>query len=238
MNISERLKRIERQAQIARDDGALRLDLGRIEKATTRVSTLAESLQKLATAYRELESVIPGLPTDLSPTIQAAVTGFVALRNQALEGDQTGARQEFNEALSELEKLIGNLESALAQVWISYRNNRRRPSIDRGLLEALESSGLPVDDLISAYEDAEFEIRLADDRSLPNSGAVKRFDAALETLTSVADRFATVVPPSIAVFLQSASSPEGASLSALTDEVRSFLLEHGIAERFSIRGRE
>jgi hypothetical protein len=44
-----------------------------------------------------------------------------------------------------------------------------------------------------------------------------------------------VVPEALAAFFRQADSLEGAPLSTLTTEVRAFLEEHDVAERYSIR---
>lgn len=238
MTITERLERIQQRAQIARDDGSLREDLAKVQRVEARASTLADSVRRIGVAYSELKPVVTNVIADLAPQIQSIADTLSSLAEQVRHGHQVGGQADFTESLAAVEKSTTAVESALAEAWSAYRNAHTRPTVDRALLEAFETSGLPVGELIDQHDDAVLKISLLEERQLPNQGAVKLFNQTVDKLNSVAKSLSILVPTSIAEFLQLAASPEGAPLSTLNDEVRMFLLEHDIADRFSIRGCE
>jgi hypothetical protein len=236
MMILERLGQIEARAQIARDDGSLRQDLGKIERIGERVASLGRSLEKITTAYRELVDVKPADCSVVLSSLRSMVDSLTVMVAQIRTQRLFGASPEFAEQLAAEEKTARAVEKTLADVWTSYRDEQQRSAVDRELLEVLSRSGLDVDTLLDNYDAASFGLETLEAQTLPRDGDVARLQAHITALRGVADGLSGVVPEALAIFFRKADSPEGAPLSALTPEVRAFLEEHGVAERYSVRG--
>ncbi|MCX8557525.1 hypothetical protein OS121_20970 [Mycolicibacterium mucogenicum] len=237
MMILDRLQQIEARAQVARDDGSLRQDLIKLGRITQRIATMKQSLQKLATSLDELASVKQPACAAALPVlhgVHTALTQMVELNKVQQLG---GATTEFAEKIGDVEQAVKKAEGILGVAWAGYRNERRQSVVDRELLELLNRSGIEVGDLLENYDKASFELELLGDRHLPLQGDVARWQANLDELQRVADGLTEVVPATIAAFFRQTDSPTGAPLSALTEEVRTFLDEHNITDRYSIRGR-
>lgn len=236
MMILDRLRQIEGRAQAARDAGSLRQDLIKLDRITQRTAALARSLQKLVTSYDELGGVRGAeCASALGKfrTIHTDLTQMVTLSSTQLGG----ATMEFAERISAAEQTIKSLEEVLGSAWAAFKNEHSRSVVDRELLQLLNRSGIEVGDLLENYDKASFELELLGDRRLPLQGDVARWQANLDELQRVADGLTEVVPTTIAAFFRQTDSPTGAPLSALTEEVRTFLDEHNITDRYSIRGR-
>lgn len=237
MKILERLQLIERRAQVAQDDGSLRQDLAKVEKATDKVAALTKSLERLVVAYRELQPIRKDECAALVPVLNAVVAILSSLAEQASTTPQAGAKPEFVEGFAKAEKAVKNVEQSLTNAWVSYRQQHQKPTVDRDLLAILQRAGLDVDHLLERYDAAELRLQLIEGYALPTAGGVEKFRISLESLTSVSEGLTEVVPAPIAGFFRNADTPQGAPLSALTHEVQTFLHEHDIAHRYSIRGR-
>lgn len=237
MKILERLELIENRAQVALDDGSLRQDLGKVEVVTGKVVALARSLDRIAVAYRELQPVRADQCSALVPALQSVAATLSSLAEQVRTTQQAGARTEFAQQFATAEKTVKTVEQSLMDAWVSYREQHQRPSVDRDLLEIFQRAGLRVDHLLERYDDAERKLQLIEEPSLPGAGAVDGFRNSLESLAAVSEGLTDVVPAPIAGFLRRADTPQGAPLSAFTAEVQTFLQEHHIADRYSIRGR-
>lgn len=236
MSILERFERLETRAQIARDSGILQQELGKIERVINRVNGLTLSLSNVATAYRELHAVDPNLRT-LSLEIQKVVSALESLATQVRAQSSFGARQEFTDRLGPAEKSMKSVEESLRESWIRYQENNPRPAVDRDLLTIFKNSGLEVDHLIERFDDASRDLDNVTQFHLPRSGMVQRYQTSLDTLSAVSAGLTDVVPAPLASFFRQTDSPQGAPLSALTDDVVHFLTEHQLIDRYSIRGR-
>ena len=234
--ILERLGQIESRAEIARDDGSLRQDLGKIERIGERVNSLGRSLEKITTAHRELVGVKPADCSVVSTSLRSMADSLTTMVAQNRTQQLFGASPEFAEQLAAEEKTARAVEKMLADAWASYRDEQQRSAVDRELLQVLSRSGLDVDTLLDNYDAASFGLETLEAQTLPRDGDVARLQAHIAALRGVADGLSGVVPEALAVFFRKADSPEGAPLSALTSEVRNFLEEHGVAERYSVRG--
>ncbi|MGW4580329.1 hypothetical protein KI427_09140 [Rhodococcus ruber] len=237
MKILERLELIENRAKVARDDGSLRQDLGKVERITERVVGLTRSLNRLSAAYRELYPVRGDQCSALVPALQSVAATLSSLAEQVRITQQAGALPEFAQQLATAEKTVKTVEQSLMDVWASFRAQHQRPSVDRELLMTFQRAGLGVDHLLEQYDDADLKLQFIEGSSLPNAGAVDGFRGSLQSLAAASEGLADVVPESIARFLRLADTPQGAPLSAFTSEVQSFLQEHQIADRYTIRGR-
>lgn len=236
MSIIERLESIQKIAQIARDDGNLRDDLGKVERATERISTLTRLLNKICIAFNELDTVCPDQCSLVLPDLQSIESELVLLVEHAKIVQHAGARQEFATHISSVEKTAKAIEKSFSVSWKSYRSEHPRPSIDRDLLQVFNRAGLRVDHLLETYDDAQMKLQLLEDFALPASGAVAEFSRCIQSLVSVSLGLADVVPSSIAEFFRQAYTPQGAPLLEFTEEVRIFLVEHQISSRYSVRG--
>jgi hypothetical protein len=237
MMILERLEQIAGRAQLARDDGSLRQDLGKIERIGERVTSLVRSLEKITTAYGELVQVdAPDCSVALSG-LQSMFENLALMATQSRAHQLFGATTDFAGRLGVEEKRAKAVEETLADVWASYSNEQQRSAVDRELLEVLSRSGLAVDTLLENYDRASFGLEMLEAKTLPGDGDVARLQTHITALSSVAEGLSRVVPDALATFFRQADSPEGAPLSALTPEVRAFLDEHDVAGRYSIRGR-
>lgn len=237
MTILERLEQIESRAQVARDDGSLRQDLGKLERIGERVTSLVRSLEKIRVAYGELIVVkAPDCSVVLS-SLRLMVANLTAMAAQSRSQQLFGATPEFAGQLAADEKTVRTVEKTLADAWTAYRDEQPRSAVDRELLQVLSRSGLDVDTLLENYDSASFGLEMLEAQTLPGSGDVARFQTHIAALGSVAEGLSGVVPEALATFFRQADSPEGAPLSALTPDVCAFLQEHDIAERYSIRGR-
>lgn len=237
MTILERLEQIESRAQVARDDGSLRQDLGKIERIGERVTSLVRSLEKITTAYRELVEVKAADCSVVLSSLQSMFDNLTAMAAQSRARQLYGATPEFAAQLAAEEKSVKAVERALADVWSSYRDEQQRSAVDRELLEVLSRSGLDVTTLLDSYDTASFDLEMLEARTLPGDGDVARLQTNITALRTVAEGLSGVVPEALATFFRQADSLEGAPLSALTAEVRQFLDQHDVAERYSIRGR-
>jgi len=237
MRILERLASIEARAQIARDDGSLRQDLGRVQRAIDRATNLTRSLDKLAIAYRELNQVCGDQCASLAPALRSVGSTLSSLLEQVRTTPQSGALLEFVDEIAKAEKTVKAVEQSLIEVWASYRSQHKRPSVDRELLLIFQRAGLDVEHLLEQYDSADSKLQLIESSSLPYSGSVDNFRSSLQSLAAASAGLAGVVPDVISDFLRLADSPQGAPLSAFTSAVNAFLQEHHIADRYTIRGR-
>ncbi|MFI5509102.1 hypothetical protein ACIA48_16650 [Mycobacterium sp. NPDC051804] len=238
MMILDRLQQIEGRAQAARDDGTLRQDLNKLDRITQRLATLGRSLQKLITSYDELVTV---KAPECAPavgnfrTIHTELTQMATLTNTQQLG---GATPQFAERVGTAERVVNFVEGILGGAWAEYRNEHRRSVVDRELLDLLNRSGIDVEDLLEDYDKASFGLDLLSERALPHEGDVAKWNAHVDELRRVAEGLSGVVPAAISAFFRQTDSPTGAPLSALTDEVRAFLDNHNITDRYSIKGRQ
>jgi hypothetical protein len=235
--ILERLEQIESRAQVARDDGGLRQDLGKIERIGERATSLGRSLEKITTAYRELVDVKPADCSVVLSSLRSMVENLTVMAAQSRARRLFGATPEFAGQLAAEEKTVRAVEKTLADVWTSYRDEQQRSAVDRELLEVLSRSGLDVDTLLDHCDAASFGLETLEAQTLPGDGDVARLQMHIAALRGVAEGLSGVVPEALATFFRQTDSPQGAPLSALTPEVRAFLEEHDVAERYSIRGR-
>ncbi|MFW0793300.1 hypothetical protein AAFP30_05770 [Gordonia sp. CPCC 205515] len=235
MSILERLEHIETRAQIARDSGVLQQSLGRIERAVVRVNDMASSLSKATTAFHELHPVDSTL-SELIPKFGQIATALGLLAAKAGSKPQFGALEEFTTELGVNERLLKAIEASLSESWARYQEQNPATSVDRALLTTFENSGLKVDHLIEQFDDASRELAIVAELRLPTSGTVHRHQTSLNKLAAVSEGLTDVVPAALASFFRRADSPDGAPLSSLTNDVVSFLTEHQIIDRYSIRG--
>lgn len=236
MKILERLEQIETRAQIARDDGTLRQDLGRIEQAIDRVNRLTQSLSSAASAYQELHPVDPTLQT-LIHDIQTIIGALESLATQVGAKANFGAREEFTVQLGTTEQLMRSIDDSLRKSWMRHQEQNPRPAVDRDLLTIFQNSGLDVDHLIVQLDDAGRDLDILAEFRLPRPGTVQKYQEKLDALSAVSEGLAGFVPVPLANFFRQTDSPQGAPLSTLTDDVVNFLTEHQLIDRYSIRGR-
>jgi hypothetical protein len=237
VTILERLELIESRAALARDDGSLRQDLGKIERIGERVTSLVRSLEKITTAYREFVDVKAADCSVVLSSLQSMGENLQVMAARSRTQQLFGATPEFAGQLADEEKTVKAVEKTLANAWTSYRDEQQRSAVDRELLEVLKRSGLDVETLLESYNAASFDLEMLEARTLPGDGDVARLQTNIAALRGVAEGLSGVVPEALATFFRQADSPEGAPLSAFTAEVHAFLEEHDIAERYSIRGR-
>ncbi|MFD6677670.1 hypothetical protein ACFWDA_25335 [Rhodococcus zopfii] len=237
MKILERLELIENLAQVARDDGSLREDLGKVERVTVRVTSLTRSLNRLGIAYGELHPVRGDECSALVPALRSVGATLSSLADQVRTTQQAGALPEFAEQLAKVEKTVNSVEQSLKDMWASYRAEHQRPTVDRELLMTFQRAGLGVDHLLEQYDSADLKLQIIEGSALPTAGAVDSFRGSLQSLAAASEGLADVVPESVARFLRMADTAQGAPLSAFTSEVQSFLQQHQIADRYTIRAR-
>ena len=237
MMILDRLQQIEARAQNARDDGGLRQDVTKINRITPRVATLTHSLERLAVSFNELAGVKQADCAAALPIFHNIHTVLSQMMRLSQAQQLGGATTEFAEKIGAAERAIKTLEGILGGAWTDYRNEHHRSAVDRELLYLLNRSGIDVSDLLEDYDKASFGLEVLSDRAFPLAGDVTKWQAHLDVLRRVAEGLSGVVPAAIAAFFRQTDSSTGAPLSALTDEVRAFLDDHNIVDRYSIRGR-
>ncbi len=132
----------------------------------------------------------------------------------------------------EVTAVSDRLERELQAAWQRYTEGKM-PATNREVLDVL-ATAFPreVRQLRQRAERLDLTRR-----SLPKSAEeLREFDAEAGELQRAWSQLGGgEVPASVAAFLRAAAAPAGAQLDLLTDEVRRWLAQHGIAGSFSVR---
>lgn len=222
-----------------------------LRERCTSLSTLGDRIEearKLATRLGELQGVAEQLPDSLKTIdmlaragvgVQGSASSAAQVRNaitkiktrfaQARESDALTKGQDWKVLIRELPKVVSELDQSAVESWETYAQQLfagDSPS-------AIERTFAPTDAnkaALSKYRQAyERYVRLRS--SLPEGAeGVAGLARIAQELKSV--KFDYNVPASVRKFLE--ALPSGAPLTLLTAEVRDWIDQKGLAERYQV----
>lgn len=222
-----------------------------LRERCTSLSTLGDRIEearKLATRLAELQEVAEKLPDSLNSidmltkagvSVQGSASSAAQVRNaiakiktrfaQAREPDALTKGHDWKMLIRELPKVVGELNESAIEGWDTHAQQLFAGDAPSTIERALA----PTD----ANKAALFKYRQAHERYVQLRGKLPEEPEAIAELPRVARDLKSVkfdynVPASVRKFLE--ALPTGAPLTLLTAEVRDWIDQKGLAERYQV----
>lgn len=234
MTLMERARALDSVLRSAVDQDRLRLEIGRIDDRAASIQNAAEDLERAASAAEELRDADRHLSEETRTDLSRVQQQLEAASLEIAANPLVGAGDDFFKIVRAASDQADRLRRSLEDAWTDYLSDLSIPSVDEDFLILLETAGMQVDDLLRDVEGALSRIRIRRERRMPQPGDVASVREAIATLQKAVEALGALVPPAIHDFIVQASGRTGAPLDLLTDSVRAFLDEHGLASSYRI----
>lgn len=234
MTLMERARALDSVLRSAVDQDRLRLEIGRIDERAASIATAAEELERAASAAEELRHAGRHLTEDMRTPLLRLQQQLEAASLEIAANPLVGAGDDFFKVVQAASDQADRVRRSLGDAWTGYLAELSIPRVDEEFLILLETAGMQVDDLLRDVEGALSRIRIRQERRMPLPGDVASLRAAIATLENAVEALGALVPPAVHDFIVQASGRTGAPLDLFTDDVRTFLEEHGLASSYRI----
>lgn len=180
------------------------------------------------------------VPHRLSPTLKQ-VRGILADLKEKIQSDPryvitTFSGKEASAFFSDLQSIAQKLGHETVQFWQTYAA-QRTPAMDEMLLKSLGK--IPAfAGSVNQLQQAVHALKQQGERVPSTVKAVEEFQRNVEEVKRLWEELQrSDVPRPVLDFLNAAASSSGASLEAMTDEVFTWLKQHGLIGNFQVRTR-
>ncbi len=235
MTLVARASRLQSLLRAAADQERLALDLGRMLDMIASLQASAVELEASRVAATELRQAGAPIPPGVLDKAAEISVLLVQSRQKVAASPLSAADDEFQRVVQRTRLLARDVSSSLSEVWQRYRDLADRPPVDEDFLRLLERAGVDVDRVSETVESALARLLLLSTRSLPRTGDVATLQKAFADLRWATEEVGRLVPGEVRDFVVQASSPAGAGLDLLTDDVLAYLRKAGLLNRYRIR---
>ncbi|MET9346278.1 hypothetical protein [Streptomyces termitum] len=237
MTLLERVLHLRTAAAAADDAYAIRQRTGALVTEAEKVESLLKDVRQIAGGMAELRAagILPDgelAPADIDKAARMLRQTAAALAVQDIDAPLDSIRAHIKQARS----LTDSLRQAAGHAWVKELN-RDIPPINEDLVDALDKSGMNVEQLRAKIENAHGVLDVLRNRAVPQSGDVAKLQAVRESLRSCGEGISRIVDPALARVIMEAQEATGMPLSSITPEILARLAQLGILDRFRVRLR-
>lgn len=231
MTLLERIHSLQLRAAAADGEDKIKKRAGelttlreRIGSATANAPAIAQAREELRVAgieqadYEQRRSMVQGLVGDLIVEIESLL---VSAKFDLVKLQGATVESHFKDS-----------GTWVSTAWKAHVPTEL-PSVDDGLLDALERGGVDVEAIRDDIGRAQETLLVLRNRTMPVRGDVARLQEALSILHSSGERIGELIDPTIADVVVRAQGA-GLPYSELTDAVVIELARLGILERFRV----
>lgn len=236
MTLLQQAQALSSVLSAAVDQDKMRLDIGRMADRAKAVHGAAETLEKVAVAAGELAPTgSSALPPETRSGLESLREGLEAAQEDLASDPLAGARDDFQKLAQRVSDEARRVSASTSEAWRRYRETLSIPNVDEDFIATLERAGVDVADTSLQVQSALSRLAIREARTLPLQGDVATLQTVVADLAGALETLGSLVPPAAREFIVSASRETGASLDLLTDDVRRFLEDTGLTERYRIR---
>lgn len=235
MTLLTRIRGLDSSLRGAVEEEDLSLKIGRITERIAELNAAAEELERAAVASEELRSAGQHLPPETRKRIATLHAELGRAHGQLASTPLVAAEDGFYQTLQAIAGLAKDLVRSLGELWRNYQNGMSIPTVDEEFLKVLEQAGFDVAHVTNMVERGLAGLSICRSMRLPRQGDVAAFSHVVSQLRSAVEALGSMLPPAVRKFVIQAATSEGAPLDLLTEEVRTFLHQNGLAGRYRIQ---
>jgi hypothetical protein len=236
MSLRSRIRELRTYAEVANDERKVRLRTGQLSDLRDRVAVPAQEFPALTDGLAEIRQLKVEIPATLDQDAIQLADGLRALAAElpgmALDANLDLARFQVRSA----EKFAAELHGFISTSWHQLVR-QPLPPINEDLLDALSDSGVDVEAIRDALENAHVQLLAIGNRAIPREGDVAKHSAAFDSMRACGEQIRRVVDPDIAEGILGAQEESGMPLAWFTTERLQTLSDLGIIDRFRVRLR-
>jgi hypothetical protein len=231
MTLVERIHQLQLRAVAADDQHKIRARAGEFTSLRDRIQRSTSNASRVAVGREELRSAaVTQSDYERNRASALAVVGDLidAVGSLSVDAKLDAVKIQA----STLEAFFRNSANWVAEAWADALP-AEQPAVDEDLLNALEQSGLDVEEIRLDIERAQAVLLTLSNKALPERDDWMKLHEALAILSSSGARIGSLVNPAIAVVVVRAQG-DGVPYAELTNEVVAELQRLGILDRFRV----
>lgn len=231
MTLMDRLNALSLRAVAADNENQIKARSGEFVQITEEVKLTTKSAKEVEAARSELRAAgieQEGYDQLREETVATANDLISTVRSLPVSAKLDTVKSQ----VKTVERFFSGAERWVEREWKEILA-ADPPAIDDALLDALQQSGVDVEDIRAEIERGELALLSLRNRRLPRAGDLERLQGALQALDESSKKVGHVVDPIVADVLVE-SQGEGAPLASLTPPVLSELKRLKILDRFTV----